>query len=65
MLSACSGWVSAAYRNSEWIADSPALRVRALFPRSCSRWSRNPGIIDASSWSMPSREGGMRVQAVT
>ena len=39
--SACSGWRSAANRNSEWIAASRALRVRTLLPRSCSRWVRN------------------------
>jgi hypothetical protein len=38
---ACSGWRSAAKRNSEWIAARRVLRLRALLPRSCSRWSRN------------------------
>ena len=44
MTAACSGWRRAAKRNSEWIAASRALRVRALLPRSCSRWSRNAPI---------------------
>ena len=35
------GWRSAAKRNSEWIAARRVLRLRALLPRSCSRWSRN------------------------
>lgn len=38
---AFSGWRSEANAYSEWIAASRALRVRALLPRSCRRWSRN------------------------
>ncbi len=34
---ACSGWRSAANRNSEWMAASLALRVRGSLPRSVSR----------------------------
>ncbi len=62
MSAACSGWRSAANRNSEWIAASRALRVRALLPRSCSRWSRNAAISGASRSAMSSWLGGLPVR---
>ena len=36
---ACSGWRSAAWANSEWMAARRLLRVRTLLRRSTSRWS--------------------------
>jgi len=48
IVAACSGCLSAAYLNSERIAASRVLRVRMLFARSCSRWSRNAPIWFAS-----------------
>lgn len=57
MRAACSGWRRAANRNSEWIAARRAFRVRTLFPRSCSRWSRKAAISGASSSAMSSLLG--------
>jgi hypothetical protein len=57
MSAACSGCRSAANRNNEWIAASRALRLRALLPRACSRWSRNAPISGASRSSKSKWDG--------
>jgi len=58
---ACSGCLSAAYLNSERIAASRVLRVRTLFARSCSRWSRNAPINAPSRSSISSGLGCLAV----
>ena len=55
--SACAGSSKATYWKKEWMAPRRAFRVRALFLRTLSRWSRKRPIKGASRSSTRSLEG--------
>jgi hypothetical protein len=60
---ACSGWRSAAWRNSEWIAASRRLRVWAVLCRVCSSAARKPVTISASRSATSRSLGRMPVRS--
>ncbi len=59
----CSGWRSAAYPNSEWIADRRLLRVRMLLWRTTSKCSKKAAMSAASRSEKSSCEGGLPVRS--
>jgi len=59
---ACSGCLSAAKRNREWIAARRALRVRTLLRRSPSRCSKKAAIVEASRSAKSSLDGVIEVR---
>ena len=62
---ACSGWRSAAWRNSEWIAASRRLRVWVALCRVCSSAARKPLTISASRSATSRSLGRMPVRSWT
>jgi hypothetical protein len=61
ILPACSGWRRAANLKNDRIAASLALRVRAVLPRSASRWARKPLTSPASMAAMSRPAGAVPV----